>query len=442
MITGRQGIRTWSPHLRRIGARCLMRSQKQSMRRLNPLLLVILLLTLNAAGARAQGAVRAWGMAGAHTAVARGLEAVEYNPANLALSQGVTIGLAGFAVDVHNNAFSLDRFNELTGSHLSTSQKERLLADIPLTGLQLDANAQASLLGFQVGPFALSTGVLGAGQGNLDRDYFDLVLFGNHPGETVDFSNTWGQGFAMATATASWGQTLHQGESSRLCVGANLRYFHGIYEMHVEEAYGQINTTLEEITGEASVTTLSSEGGRGYGLDLGLAMQTGGGWSFGLVADNLVTDLHWDKFTEINEFTLMAQDINLLNDDLDEALAEADTTYSALSYHTTLPRRLRLGASHQTGSWLMAMDYVQGLENGPGSSTTPQFNTGFELQALSFLQPRFGVCIGGACGTSLAGGLGLRLGFWRLDLAVANRGGLIPGNAKGLVFAAGTMLQF
>ena len=47
--------------------------------------------------ASAQGSIRAWGMGGALTASARGLDAVEFNPANLALSDGTNVGLAGVA---------------------------------------------------------------------------------------------------------------------------------------------------------------------------------------------------------------------------------------------------------------------------------------------------------------------------------------------------------
>ena len=49
---------------------------------------------------------------------------------------------------------------------------------------------------------------IGTGYGNLDKDYFDVVLYGNPVGQTVDFSNTWGEGSAMGAATVSFGTKL------------------------------------------------------------------------------------------------------------------------------------------------------------------------------------------------------------------------------------------
>ena len=146
------------------------------------LVYLILALIISPEPALAQGMVRAWGMGGANTAISRGLEAVSYNPANLAFSRGTNIGLAAVALDAHNNSLSLDRYNEITGTHLDEAGKTALMADIPEDGFRLDADARASALGVQSGNYAFSFSAFGAGQGNLDKDYFDLVLFGNELG--------------------------------------------------------------------------------------------------------------------------------------------------------------------------------------------------------------------------------------------------------------------
>lgn len=392
--------------------------------------------------AQAQGAVRAWGMGGANTALSRGLASVEYNPANLAFSQGTSVGLVAAALDVENNAFSLDRYNEITGSHLDHAAKTAVLADIPTEGFRLDADARASVLGFQMGNMAVSFNAMGAGQGNLDKDYFDLVLFGNQLGKTVDFSNTWGDGYAVGSATFSYGQILMESELGSLSVGVNARYLQGIYEMHVEEAYGSLTTSMTEISGEAYVSTLSSDGGQGYGVDLGVGLQTPGGWTFGLVLDNAITKINWDGNVEANEFRVTATDINLLNEDLDASVADMDTTFLGSPYATELPRKLRLGAANQIGPMAVAVDYSQGFEDRGTSSTTPQFNAGVELWPASNFQPRLGATAGGASGSGMSAGLGLRLGPWCIDLAAVSRGGLNPNSTKGVGFAAGSTLIF
>lgn len=405
-------------------------------------LAALLFLLLLPSPVRAQGSIRAWGMGGALTASARGLDAVEYNPANLAFSEGTNVGLAGVALDVHNNALSLDRYNEITGAYLDEADKQRLLDDIPESGFRLNADVRASAMGAQVGDYAVSFGAWGAGSGTLDRDYFDLVLFGNELDETVDFSNTSGEGWALATAAVSTGHQLYRTETWVLYGGMNVRYFQGIYEMHVEEAYGSLTTTMDEISGEAYVATRSARGGSGAGCDLGLALQIPGSWTFGLALDNAYTRLQWNTGVEEQRFWINAADINLANDDLDDAVADADSTLEGGSYTTSLPRTLRMGAANRLGAFQVAADYVQGFETRGASSTTPQLNLGAEWELCSFFMPRAGCSVGGARGSSLAGGVGLGLGPWKVDLAAMTRGGMSGGSAKGVGFAAGTSLKF
>lgn len=401
-----------------------------------------LAVALLAAGpAAAQSPVRAWGMGGAGGAAARGLESVIYNPANLAFGDGSSVGLAGAAVAVQNNALSLDRYNEITGAHLDGAAKAQLLADIPEDGLSLDADVRASALGFQFGSFALTAGAVGTGHGNLDKDYFDLVLHGNPVGQTVDFSNTWGEGSAMGTATASFGARLLSLGGASLGAGVNVRYLHGLYEMHVASAGGTLTTGMEQITADAHVTTMSAEGGRGYGLDVGLALRTSGGLAVGLTLENAQGSVEWDRNVEYREFRLDAADINLLNSDLDASISDADTTWAGSAYTTSLPRQARLGAAAKVGAFLLAADWVQGFEDRGLVSSEPRVAAGLEWQ-LGFLQPRLGAATGGVQGDSASAGLGLSLGFWRLDAAAVTRGGLKVGDTKGLGVAVASSLVF
>ncbi len=401
-----------------------------------------LLALLMAGSAQAQGAVRAWGMGGASTADSRGLEAVIYNPANLAFSDGMSIGLAAAAVDIHNNALSLDRYNEITGQYLDSADKAALLSDIPESGFKLDADMNASVLGFHTGNFAVSFNGFGAGQGNLDKDYFDLVLNGNQLGETVDFSNTWGEGYAVGSAAVSYGRIIKELDSSTLSVGANARYLHGIYEMHVTDAYGTLSTSMVEIAGEAYVATESSQGGQGYGLDLGVALQTESGWNFGLAIDNVIGTIDWNQNVERQEMRVTAADINLMNSNLDNSITDADTSFSADSYSTTLPQKARLGAARKFGKFMVAADYVQGFADRGVTSTHPLINAGVEWQLSSHFMPRLGMSTGGERGNSASAGVGLSVGPWHIDAAAIARSGLTTGGSKGVAVALGSMLQF
>ncbi len=407
-----------------------------------PVLIFLLLHAGAPATAHAQGATRAWAMAGAATATATGLDAVEYNPANLAFSRGVTVGLFGVAVDVHNNAFSLARYNEVSGATLDQAAKERILADVPQSGFSLDADVRASALGLQVANFAFSVQGFGAGHGNLDRDFFDLVLFGNELGATVDFQDTWGEAYAVGAATLSYGTPVATLPVGRLAVGANARYLRGFYEMHIEDAHGSLTTTFDAIDGEAMVAAVTAEGGSGYALDLGATLQARGGWSFGLAIDNAMSSLSWSDNPERRVYAVTAVGIAANNDNLDNAVVDSDTTYAVTGYTSTLPRRVRLGASHATDRLLLAADWVQVFETRGNTSTRPQLGAGAEWRLLGWLVPRLGASVGGPSGSSLAGGLGLRAGPLCLDLAVMNRGGFAPSDTRGLGVAVSSHLVF
>lgn len=399
------------------------------------------LATVLAGPAHGQSPVRAWGMGGAGGAVAQGLEAVTYNPANLAFSTGSTIGMAGAAVSVENNSLSLDRYNEITGAHLDSAAKAELMSDIPESGFSLNADVRASALGFQFGSFALTAGAVGTGHGNLDKDYFDLVLYGNQVGQTVDFSNTWGEGSAVGAATVSFGTRLADVGPATLAAGVNVRYLQGLYEMHVASAGGTLTTGMTEITADAHVSTMSAEGGRGYGVDVGLALHTPAGVSVGLTLENAQSRVEWDRNVEVREYRLTASDINLLNSNLDAAVDDADTVYTAAPYTTELPRAARLGAAAKVGSFLLAADWVQGFTDRGLTSTDPRILAGVEWQ-LGFLQPRVGAATGGVPGNSASAGLGLHVGPWRLDAAAVTRGGFKVGDTKGLGVAVASSLVF
>jgi len=137
-----------------------------------------------------------------------------------------------------------------------------------------------------------------------------------------------------------------------------------------------------------------------------------------------------------------ASGINAMNDDLDNAVVRSDTTFVADSYSTTLPQQLRFGAANRFGAFDMAFDYVQGFEDRGTTSTTPRFHLGTEWRLTGFFQPRFGVSTGGVHGTGASAGLGLKMGFWRVDLAAVTRGELNPNQTKGVAFAMGTSLVF
>ena len=391
--------------------------------------------------AAAQGQVRAWGMGGALTAASRGLAAVQYNPANLALEGGTEVGMAEAAVMVGNNSLSLDRYNEITGSYLDTAAKDRLMADIPAGGLALDADVRVSAVGVRSGPVAFTLGGRGQGRGNLDRDYFDLLLYGNSVDQTVDFSSTYGGGYAVASATASFAAALHRSEDGVLAAGVNVRYLQGLYELHIARAGGSLDTRVAGIDGTAYVDALSAEGGSGYAVDLGLSLQRGS-WNLAAAVDNVAGGVDWDRGLQEDSYTVTASAVTLLDGNLDTAVTDQHVSGSADPYRTDLPRAVRLGASRATAAMTVGAELVREEGYTPDQPTRTGAAVGMEWRLAGWLAPRAGLRYDEEVGTGGALGLGLGAGPWRIDAAVMTVGGLTPGAARGFGAAVGTKLVF
>ncbi len=392
----------------------------------------------------AQGHVRAMGMGGAYTAAARGLDAVDWNPANLVIRRdnGLMIGLASVAVDVKNNSYSLARYNEVSGATLTQADKQILLDDIPAEGFILDANVRASVLGVCAGPFAMSIQGLAGGTGVLDKDFFDLILMGNDIGSSFDFDNTNGEAYAMASATLSWATPLVTRRTHRLALGVNARYLHGLYDVMIEEATGGILVDMSGVHGSADAAYLTSRGGTGWAVDVGLALQAPRGWTFGLNIGNAASSLTWDRDVERSEWHATADSLTAATEDFEAATTTSDTTYAVSSYDTALPTVVSLGASNRWGRLLYAVDVSRALESRMGTSSNTAVNAGVEMRLASWFRPRLGAGLGGVTKQRSSVGLGLGLGPVKWDIAVANHGKLVPNDTKGLSFASAFGLEF
>ncbi len=425
-----------------------MDDDKRGLRPSLPLVAVgaaLLLLLLCIGGdAFAQGHVRAMGMGNAYTAASRGLDAVDWNPANLVISRdsGLQIGLASVAVDLNNNSYSLARYNEISGTTLTEADKQLLLDDIPTEGLIMDANVRASALGVCAGPFALSVQGIGGGSGTLDKDFFDLILMGNEIGQAFSFDDTDGEAYALASATLSWATPLITRRTHRLALGVNARYLHGLYDVRVEEATGGIVADMDGVRGSADAAYLTSRGGSGWAVDVGLALQAPRGWTFGLMVGGAASRLDWNTDVERSEWHASADSLSAATDDFDAAVATSDTTYAADPYSSDLPRVVSLGASNRWGRLLYAVDVSRAIEERAGVSARTMVNAGFELRLASWFKPRIGFGWGGATQRRSSAGLGLGLGPLKWDIAVANHGSIIPDDSKGVSVASAFGLEF
>jgi hypothetical protein len=403
----------------------------------------LLALAILGGTASAQDALRAWGLSGSMSAQARGLEAVGRNPALLAdpAADGFYFGLASLGLDLGNNTLSLSRYNEISGAVLDSQAKDDLLAEVPASGLRVDAGLEASALGFRKGRFALTGQMIGRGGGNLDRDVFELVLLGNEIDKAFSFEDTDGQGYAMGAATLSYAHPVKQGDDWSLSMGLNLHYLYGLFEFRAVEASGGLYTSMDGLDGSARAEFLTSRGGSGYAMDFGFAATVNEVWRLGLMWEGLLGSMNWSKEVEHRLWVADAQDILLGQDDIDDAIEKSDSTWTGDPYSGDLPSTLRMGVLRDWSRITLALETEMRLRGLQGEATGPAAMLGAEWRALSWLRPRLGMSIGNEAQGAVAG-LGLHLGVFRMDLYGGVRGGYLPGGAQGLTLGSAFSFDF
>ncbi len=223
--------------------------------------LALVLLAVGAAASLSAGereSARGVGMARTFTATARGLDAVGINPANLDpedgnfmqidfLPLGIHVGSNFLSYDLYTTYFTgIDTGGGRIGRYLSASDKQKILDAFPNGNGLFSMNADvrtfgaAVSLGF-IGTFAFTISEHGGGMMNIPRDYVALMLNGNMPGSTLDFSNTNVKAAWTREYTLSYGRSLPPPPFLKsLKAGVGLKVVHGFAYADVE----RFNTSL------------------------------------------------------------------------------------------------------------------------------------------------------------------------------------------------------
>jgi len=387
---------------------------------------------------------RSLGLGGAYTALARGNEAPLWNPANLSFkdNRGFSLNLFSLGVFVENNSFSLKNYNEYNGRFWDDQDKDNILSLVPSSGLNMNAQAEASALGLSIGSFSLVSYALGVSDLRFPKDPFELLLVGNQINDTVSLHGTSGEAYAYGALCFSIGKSILRKGGREIGVGVNLKYLQGIAYQKITKASGEVRIQETGMEGESDLILNSAMGGKGYGLDLGIAAKLNRKWTAGLFLSNPVSRIKWDRKTEERGYQFQIDSLNLSNSGNDSVFLSEDYQKDIEPFVTHLPLTVKAGISYQAKKILIGFDWEQGFENGPGVSKTPRLSLGTEYQAIKFLPLRGGISLGGKEGFSLSGGFGLNFGLIYLDLGIVNKNALMPNNSKGVGLSLDCGLRF
>jgi hypothetical protein len=438
-----------------------------------PLVLAGLLVPALLQAQLADPSTRALGMGGAYTSLARGYEAVYWNPAMLATTgrPGFTIGLPHLNVEVGSNVYGLKDFLTYANSGpLSDAAKHTLLDKMASdTSLAIRVLGGVQPFGLSIGPVALAVGSTFEGDLAVGKDAVELALFGNAtrtaPGQFFTARGSSGFGWGATTAAASLALPFPM-PVGRLSIGITGKYTIG----HFLASAGDLGTRIGASPSFSAVTAgqaiytnygqncdsfkptgtdvCGGQAGKGISADLGAALQFAhGGITLSAVAVNAIGSMTWDDTRLVYErmrrqvtqdvsghvVTVTTDSTRLETPAAIDADPAARALKDSLLAHASFAKLLRFGFALRSGmlslGGAMQMRLQQGLDQQPSQLVA----AGAEYRLLGFLPLRVGASWDFGEATTLSAGTGLQLLGINIDASIANISGTVhPGVRVGL----------
>jgi hypothetical protein len=390
---------------------------------------------------------RGLGMGLAYTAMARGVHAADWNPANLGLPDNPPFSLSVFSVSagVGNNSFSINTYNDYAvDAYWDPEEVEALLDQVPDNGLGVDALAELRVLSFSAGRLAFTLTGRAGGSVMIDRTLLEIPFEGTKVGETYRFNDMDATSLAVGNVKLSYGTPLRVSFSDTFAVG-------GSFHMDVGGGYGRIDTSRLNL--EIGTFGFNIDGryaglmaplGRGWGFDFGAAAKINRKWTVSAGLINLIGSIRWNKDVKqfggwvagdsvgVLDFTEDKKDEEDGDDEGISAVQDTSWERDAKGFSKKAPAEMHVGCLYQEGTYSLSADWVQGFSNLGWVTTRPRLAVGTEWRKVRWLPLRMGVVMGGRIGFGTSFGFGIRPGKFVLDVGVLNRGFILPGSSKGV----------
>lgn len=416
------------------------------------LLLSVMMLTAAASPATAQfgPSPRAAGVSGAFSALAVGYEAVDWNPANLALPNNPGWSFALPRLDVMGATLGPDVLDIVDifskGSDLTDDDRVTFLDKIQDTGFEVRSDVRVPLVALSAGPFAVSAATTILVGGSVGKELIDLMLYARQYGDLDQerlteyrVGNTAIRDAAYTTIAASYATRLGL-MPFPVTVGVTGRYVLGHHLQRGRIFEPRVDLTEQELY--ITALSLQSSAGTGYGVDVGVAMQPIPAITLGLSVENVAQKMTWDEDLELrgdvfegSEFSdLGVQDIyDRLQPrpfDPEAVPLEAYSLANEFFTQTYFPRVIRFGAGIDLGPTKLGATYKTTQGKGELATGWPTYVAiGLEqkLPILSFITVRGGIANSLDGASAVSAGASLRLG----PLGISAAASRTTGNEKG-----------
>jgi hypothetical protein len=244
------------------------------------------------------------GMGGALMGTARGQESLYLNPAHLGLPGtphwSVTVPqvvLGGTLLGIRfGDIGDIRRYNQL-----SDAEARALLERVPSTGTVLEYDLTAPVAAFSAGRFAFGASYHTSGRQGIAYDLGELFLLGYEPGR-VDFDVR----STTAERVGYWSfSAAHGRQVGPLAIGVTGHLYRGGTLVRSRLLDVEADGTDYSVT----YVSLRSEGGSGYGVDVGAAMEPVPGLTVSAALGNVAGSMTWSEALRQRSATLTRGDV-------------------------------------------------------------------------------------------------------------------------------------
>ena len=414
-----------------------------------------LLLSGVASAAAAQlpnASTAAFGMAGNFTAVARGYEAVAWNPANLAMpgrpffSMGV--GIVGGSTGLEPIDFRA--LHEFSGRLVDSATKVSWIEQARLAGGQrghLDGGVTP--LAFSLGPIGFQAGGSTYTSMNLSTDTWEGMLFGNAGNnngqpKTLDLAGSSIRFGALSSAALSFALPIPINITNgvlageKAAIGLTAKYVMGNALMIAQDVGSTFGDELQ-LRFPMIVPDSSYRGalGNGVGADVSVAW-SGGPLRVGVMAENVFNSFRWDtlQLVTITGVGALSADSSVTDFDTEFPFSDAPAFLRDIVTKQAYKPAITVGAAFQL---MKSLTLTADLKTSTGGDEAiivgprSRMGVGAEWRILPFLPLRAGVA-SVTDGWQAGAGVGLRLLGYELGVAtsirrrgVANESGVMVG---------------
>ncbi len=383
---------------------------------------------------------------GSYSLRATGCEANYWNPANLVypMPYRVEVLLINSSFGLDNNAFSINRYNELNGTYLTDKDKQKLVDDLRKS-LSFNTLASYNIAGVSFDNLAFSSRVNLFASAKLSSRYVELLLFGNEYDKVYRFTRKNNRVEALGYTDLTFGFSPYSFEigGHTIHTGIAFSLLRGLGVLTTEEYHGILAVSDDGVSLDQEIILKSGVGGYGMKSLVGLRTDINEDLSLSLTVDNLGGFIYWTNETEKRYLTAKIDSVYVsrLNEDVFE---HSETSEKTGNFTTTLPVNTRLSVLYRLEDINFSLDWKQGFANSVVTNKTPEISMGTEYFATPRIPLRMGFEPGlGSDLYSFSYGLGFVANSFEINLGLKTSGSMIPGSySKGVALALTSKLRF